>query len=162
MSFNSFTKTKVEPVKVGQVWEYKPSYHRGGRIWVRKELRKDFYEVTEIYTGGERNYFVDDILNCANLTDVQPGQRYHDTDQRLCVIVRPWAGRWNSWAVERAGKMVDYDIMEPAILGWTKLPPQGRNVSSSIGSCPICGSAGRVIFTSFECSSSSCRNFRKP
>ena len=160
MSRYGFKKAAPEPVVLDSVWQYGPSYHRGGRFIVLERLRPDFWRCKEILaSAAERNYTTDDIIHNAMLTEIQPGQFWEDDCKRVCEITRPVFGYHDAWNYKRddlgdlPGTAFDPQILQR----WTRIDAVAVNGAR----CPLCGGRGFAGFTSFECSTPKCRNFRR-
>jgi len=155
-----FKRAPVEPVKIDQVWQYGPNYHRGGRFIVKARIGPDFWQCQELLGGApERNYTTDDILHLSTLTQIQPGQLWEDHSRRVCTILAPLFGYHDGWKFRREDLGdLHTSAFDPTILAWTLIDAS----AAKGGTCPLCGSRGAPSFNMFECSNSSCRNYRAP
>jgi hypothetical protein len=156
------------PVAAGQVRQYDPGYHRSGRILVVKYLGgyAGLWETHEIdVPSAVRNYAEREIYDIADLTQVQPGQRWVSSsapDVLLMknVIKTPGPITW-LWTYENE-TTGNVDVLgEDLVVSWYSLavgmiaPTKARKKET----CPLCGEVGTPGFNMFRCKRYGCRNF---
>ena len=160
MSRTSFKKTAPEPVAIDQVFAYGSSYYRSGRFIVEARLGPNFWRTKELVGTAERNYTNEEILRISWPTAVQPGQFWEDDHKRVCTILKPIFGYSDGWKfkTENLGDIEGVIFERDILARWIRLDA----MASGGARCPLCGGRGAMFFTSFECSTSTCRNYRRP
>jgi hypothetical protein len=157
----------MDPIAAKQTWELANGHRfrivadHGRGIWLCKSISDP--------SRPEEEHTEKAILSFSVPTEIQFGQIWVDTNGSIretlgCQRTHQWI--WDTKTGPACEDVIlrNWTRVDPSAVNgyWPKPDNTPKPILKPEPKCPLCGSIGNQGFNMFECSSPSCRNYRRP